>query len=179
MARTATAALTSSDSSSIHDRILPMNCLHFPETPPASSRAARHREGVSGQAAPIPRPDDLSQVPRHKGDYPNAIGGNHRVKGPGNGAAHQRSYFQFRQMQRFLHRKLSMQILLCFGNDPAGLDPDQQNLPGVVEDRRDSILPAGKRCVHAKPRTTFIHQQCILRTNMIPEAGISITVCNK
>jgi len=156
-----------------------MDSLYFPEPPPAPPRTARHGEGVSGQAAPVPRLDDLPQVPGHERDHSNPVGADHSVQGPGNRAAYQRTDLQLRQVQRLLHWKLSGQHLLRFRDDLPGFDPDQQNLQGAVENRRDSIVPAGKRCVHEKPRITIFHWYCILRTNTTLETVITISICNK
>jgi hypothetical protein len=151
----APAALTSSSASSVHDGILPSCAIHLPEPAPPPPGAARHGKGVTLQAAPDPCLDNFPQVSRHEGDYPDAIGNDHSVEGAGNRAAHQRADSQLREAQRLLNRKIPGEDLLFFPDDPPRVDPDKQDLPGVVEDRRDSIVPAGKRCIHAKPHALF------------------------
>jgi hypothetical protein len=143
----AASALTSAASSfysasSTHELFLPAE-THPPE--PAAPAAARHGESIPIKAARKPGLDDLAQIAGHKGNDPDAVGGDHFVQSPGDRTTNQGADAKLRQTKRLLDRQVIRQKLLSFAHNLSSLGFNKVNLPNHIEDRCDSIVP-GRKC---------------------------------
>jgi hypothetical protein len=121
---------------------------HSPK--PAPAAAARHGESIPIKAARKPSLDDLAQIAGHKGDDPNAVGGDHLLQRPGNRATNQGADAKRREAKRLLDGQVIRQKFLCFAHYLSSLGFDKVDLSNHIKDRRDSIVP-GRKCRFPHP----------------------------
>ena len=95
-----------------------------------------------------PSHDNLVQIAGHERDNLDAVGRDHGLQRPGDGAANERANAQFSQTKRLLRGKVIQRDGLRLSSDPAGIGLHDVNLPGYVKDRRDSIAPGGECRFH-------------------------------
>ena len=116
--------------------------------------ATRHGKNFAIQIAVQPSPNDLAQFACHERDHLDSVGGDQPVHRPGNSAANQGANTQIHQSKCLLGGKVFRQCFLNLADNLTRLCVDDVDLVRSVEDRRDSIDPAGEcrfhrlRCAH-------------------------------
>jgi hypothetical protein len=114
----------------------------------STAPAAWHGEELIPEPSGKPRLDDLAQVAGNERDDPYAIGGHHSMHGTGYRTAYKGVYTESCETKRLLGRHFIRKRLPCLPHDASRFGFHEKDLPGHVEDRRDSIVPGCESGFH-------------------------------
>jgi hypothetical protein len=131
----------------LHEVLLSAESRFLPEAVSAPATAGQDEEIVLEPAA-HPRLNYLLQVAAHERDDPDAVGCDHGLHGAGNGSANERVDTQLDQAKPLHCPRIDRKGLLGFADDTPRLDLHQEDLPGEIEDRSDSVVPDRKCRLH-------------------------------
>lgn len=115
-----------------------------PDSRPAATAAAGHRESRLAEAAPEPRPNDLFTLAGDERDDPDAGGGDHLPHRPRDRPADERVDAEAGEASRHPIRRPLGEQLFRSRNDAPGLGFHHVEIPGRVEDGCDASIPEGK-----------------------------------
>jgi hypothetical protein len=125
----------------VHPMILPIllrPTIPAPTTPPA---AAGHGKEPILERAGHPGLDDLLQIAGHERDHLDSVRGDHGLQGSRDRPADQDVHALFGEQHRLAGQVIVRQSPLCLVDDAVGQRVNEVDLPGHIEDRRDSIAP--------------------------------------
>ncbi|GLI34752.1 hypothetical protein DAMNIGENAA_21850 [Desulforhabdus amnigena] len=108
---------------------------------PTPSKTSRHGEIGTTQVASEPGLNDRPQLTGHKGNHPNAVGSDQLLQRPRNGTTNKSADSKFYKTKYILNRELIRQDFLGFSDNFSRIDLHEVDLPGGVENRRNTILP--------------------------------------